>query len=84
MLTTGFSIRGASLKLLRIGERGVITRINPLQDRSAQNLREIGLTPGQIITVEQRFPRFIVRIGNHQHSLDPISINAVYVRLLKP
>lgn len=83
MLTTGFSVQGASLKLLRIGERGVITKINPLQDRSAQTLREMGLMPGQMITLEQRFPRFIVRIGNRHHSLDPVSINAVYVRLLK-
>lgn len=83
MLTTRFSVQGASLKLLRSHERGVITRINTLCDTTAQKLRALGLTPGQWITVEQRFPRFIIRVGNDRHALDETAINAIYVRIVE-
>jgi ferrous iron transport protein A len=82
MLTTGFSVQGASLKLLRSHERAVITRINTLRDATTQRLRQLGLTPGQPITVEQRFPRFIVRVGNDRHVLDDTAISAIYVRIV--
>lgn len=83
MLTTGFSVQGSSLKLLRSHEQGVITRINTLCDTTVQKLRTMGLTPGLSITVEQRSPRFIVRVGNHRHALDESAIKAVYVRIVK-
>jgi ferrous iron transport protein A len=83
MLTTGFSVQGSSLKLLRSQERGVITRINALRDITTQNLRKMGITPGQSIAIEQRFPRFIVRVGNTLHTLDDSAIAAIYVRIIE-
>jgi ferrous iron transport protein A len=83
MLTTGFTVQGASLKLLRSHERGVITRIRSLCDTTAQKLRALGLTPGQSIIVEQRSPRFIVRVGSNRHALDDATINAIYVRIVE-
>jgi ferrous iron transport protein A len=83
MLTTGFSVQGSSLKLLRSQERGVITRINALRDITAQNLRKMGIIPGQSISIEQRFPRFVVRIGGNRHTLDDSAIAAIYVRIIE-
>ncbi|NJR64726.1 MAG: ferrous iron transport protein A [Leptolyngbyaceae cyanobacterium CRU_2_3] len=83
MLTTGFSVQGSSLKLLRSHERGVVSRINTSRDSTVQNLRAMGLTPGVSIAVEQRFPRFIVRVGNNRHALDEAAINAIYVRIVE-
>jgi ferrous iron transport protein A len=82
MLTTGFSVQGSSLKLLRSGERGMITQINTLCDTTVQSLRKMGLIRGQTITLEQRFPRFIVRAGNNSYALNEIAIRAIYVRVV--
>ncbi|WP_225938107.1 ferrous iron transport protein A [Leptothermofonsia sichuanensis] len=82
MLTTGFSVQGTSLKLLRSQERGVITRISSICDATAQKLRKLGLAPGQTIAIEQRFPRFIVRVGRDCHALDETVISAIYVRIV--
>uniref|UniRef100_A0A832M6M0 Ferrous iron transport protein A n=1 Tax=Oscillatoriales cyanobacterium SpSt-402 TaxID=2282168 RepID=A0A832M6M0_9CYAN len=82
-MTTGFSVQGASLKLLRSRERGVITRINTACDMTAQKLKMLGLIPGQYITLEQRSPRFIVRSGNDRHALNETAINAIYVRIVE-
>lgn len=83
MITSGFSVKGASLRLLRAGERGVITRIHALQEATAQKLREMGLVPGQTVILEQRFPRFIIRAGGRCHGLDEATMNAIYVRLVE-
>lgn len=80
---TGFTVQGASLKLLRSHERGVITRIKPLGETTAQTLKALGLTLGQSITVEQRSPHCIVRVGSDRHTLDEATINAIYVRIIE-
>ena len=82
MLETRFSVQGASLKLLRSHECGIITRIHGLCQVTTQNLKQLGLTPGQRITVEQRLPCFIVRVGNDRHVLDETAMNAIYVRIV--
>jgi ferrous iron transport protein A len=83
MLMTGFSVQGTSLKMLRSRERGAIARIKTSDDAIAQNLRKMGITPGQSIAVEQRFPRFIVRVGDNLQTLDAKAINAIYVRIIE-
>ncbi|GEM_PF-1518599 len=83
VLTTGFSVQGASLKLMRSHECGVITRIKSLGETATQRLKAVGITLGQSITVEQRSPRFIVRVGNDCHTLDETVVGAIYVRIVK-
>ena len=82
MLTTGFSVQGTSLKLLRSHERGVISRVNPVCETTTQKLRTLGVVPGKHISVEQRSPRFIIRVGNDRHALNDTAINAIYVRIV--
>lgn len=82
MLTTGFSVQGTSLKLLRSHERGVICRVSTGCETTAQKLRALGVVPGQPISLEQRSPRFIIRVGNDRHALNDTAINAIYVRIV--
>jgi Fe2+ transport system protein FeoA len=83
MLMTGFSVQGSSLKMLRSQERGVITRIKTLSEATAHKLRILGLTMGRSITVEQQFPRFIIRVGNESYALEEALVNSIYVRIVK-
>ncbi|MBL1176260.1 FeoA family protein [Pantanalinema sp. GBBB05] len=84
MFNQTFTVAGSSLRLLKPGERGVVTRLKATNDVAAQKLRAIGITPGTSITVEQRFPRFVVRIGGNRLTLSETVINAVYVRISSP
>jgi ferrous iron transport protein A len=79
MLTTGFSVQGSSLKLLRTGEQGTITRINA----TAHSLREMGIKLGQLVALEERFPRFVIRVGGHRYALSDDAIRSIYVRITK-
>ncbi|MEB3291780.1 MAG: FeoA family protein [Synechococcales bacterium] len=82
MTMTAFSVQGTSLKLMRSGERGVITQIQPLQDATARKLKSMGFLRGQTICLEQRFPRFIVRVGAQRHALSESLLQAIYVRIV--
>ncbi|MEO1396900.1 MAG: FeoA family protein [Cyanobacteria bacterium J06634_5] len=78
---TGFTISGSSLEILRVGERGVIARIKDADPLVQDQLRQLGLCPGASITLEQRFPRFIVRTREGSAALTQAMIHAIYVRL---
>lgn len=80
MFKQGFTVSGCSLRMLRLGERGTIVHVNHSDEIVSQKLRTIGLTTGKTITLEQRFPRFIVRLGCNLHALNEEIIQAIYVR----
>ncbi|MEM8807640.1 MAG: ferrous iron transport protein A [Cyanobacteria bacterium P01_G01_bin.38] len=77
---TGFTISGASLKLLKVGERGVIARVKGANPAVADQLRRLGLSPGTSITLEQRFPRFVLRTHKGPLALTQTMIQSIYVR----
>ena len=81
MFDQRFTVAGSSLKLLSIGERGIITRLNSEDETTSQKLRTMGITLGSSITLEQRFPRFIVRSGVNRFALSDPLVRAIYVRL---
>jgi len=75
------TLEGSSLKLLKPKERGTVTRIDSSKTEVVQKLRSMNITIGTMITVEQRSPRFLLRVGSDQVALsDPLQ-NAIYVRL---
>jgi ferrous iron transport protein A len=80
MFDRGFTVAGSSLKLLKPGERGVVSRLNDADDGIRQKLRSLGIMSGTTITLEQRFPRFIVQVGQDRFALDEKTIAAIYVR----
>lgn len=83
MFTQGFTLAGSSLKLMNIGEGGVVTALRNADDTVMRKLTEMGVLPGKSITLEQRFPRFVVKVGTRRFALDNTMIHSVYVRLVK-
>lgn len=76
----GSTAAGASIKILKVGAQGVIMGFNHSNDTVVQKLRNMGLLPGTAITVEQRFPRFVVAAGFQRFALDDSMIRAIYIR----
>ncbi len=76
-----FTVSGSSLKLLKVGERGVIARIRGTNSTVADQLRRFGLSPGTSITLEQRFPRFVVRTRQGSLALTQSMIQSIYIRI---
>jgi ferrous iron transport protein A len=68
------------LKLLKPGERGVIASLNTRSEKVLQKLKTMGLKPGRSLTLEQSFPRFIIRVGSDRFALDDLTRQAITVR----
>ncbi|MCG8364499.1 MAG: ferrous iron transport protein A [Pseudanabaenales cyanobacterium] len=77
-----FTVSGSPLKLLKIGEHGVVARLTQAADTATvQALQKMGLVPGAPITLEQRFPRFVIKTGTNRLALSEKMIQAIYVRI---
>lgn len=82
MLNQRYASSSFSLKRLQIGERGVVSELGRVGDRSIQKLRSLGIHLGTSITVEQRFPRFLVSVSGDRVALSEDLIPAIFVRVV--
>ena len=76
-----FTVSGSSLRLLKVGERGVIARVRGTNPKVTEQLRRLGLSPGTSITLKQRFPRFVVHTRKGPLALTQSMIQSIYVRI---
>jgi ferrous iron transport protein A len=81
MFNQGFVVSGSSLKLLRLGERGVVCGLSQSNDRTVRQLKAMGITSGTSIVLEQRFPRFVIKVGGDRFALNHDLIQSIYVRV---
>lgn len=58
----------------------MVTRFASNNETILRKLEAMEITPGKFITLEQRFPRFVIRNGNDRIALDESTIQAIYVR----
>jgi ferrous iron transport protein A len=72
---------GASLSGLKVGDRAIVQPTQKLDDRTRHKLSALGIRAGTLITLEQRSPRFMVRVGMHRVALDNSMIHALEVRV---
>lgn len=81
MFTQGFTLSGSSLELLNPGERGVITKFKTKDEAVIKKLMAMGVTPGISITLEQRFPSFVIKTGHTRLAIDKEIARSIYVRV---
>ncbi|UIE38055.1 FeoA family protein [Leptodesmis sichuanensis] len=76
-----FTVSGSTLSLLNAGERGVVTRVTSADRRMVQKLLAMGVVPGTMVTLEQRSPRYRIKVNEHQFIIGYDTAQAIYVRL---
>jgi ferrous iron transport protein A len=76
-----FTVSGATLSLLKAGEQGTVTRVTSDDRTLIQKLMTMGIVPGTTVTLEQRSPRYKVRVDQHQFVIGHETAQAIYVRL---
>lgn len=79
---TPFSVTGCSLELLKPGERGIVIFYKTLDKTIRKKLISMGITSGTIITLEQQFPSWIIKMGNISLTIDRETARAIYVRVI--
>ena len=76
----GFTVAGASLPLLNVGEQGIIARLTGQDEGINQRLKALGLDRGAAIEIVKKFPNTIVKAGTKQIALSERLSRAIYVR----
>jgi ferrous iron transport protein A len=81
-MVNGFTVSGASLQILNVGDRGTISRFPRADPLALAHLNSLGLERGTAITVTQRHPKFIVSTEDGHLILPPSLVQMIYVRLV--
>jgi ferrous iron transport protein A len=79
---TPFSVTGSSLELLKTGEKGIITFCNNKDEIIREKLIAMGIKQGMTITLEQRFPSFVIKVENTSFAIEKEIARAIYVRII--
>lgn len=75
------SAGNASLNLMKTGEQGVVTHFKSSDETIVNKLTAMGMIPGTKITLEHRFPSFIIKMGNTRLAFDEMIARSICVRI---
>lgn len=81
MFTKGFSVSYSPLSLLTTKTQGLITGIRNKDEKIVKKLLAMGVHTGMYITLEQRFPSFVIRVGRTRIAIDKEIANSIKVRI---
>ncbi|HEY9831781.1 MAG TPA: FeoA family protein [Stenomitos sp.] len=81
MFNKRFSVCSSSLNLLKTGEQGIVTRFRSSDETITQKLTAMGMKLGMKITIEQRFPSYVIKSGNIRLALDELIARSIFVRI---
>jgi ferrous iron transport protein A len=83
MFTQTFTIESSALNLMKEKEKGVITQFRKNDENLLRKMIAIGIMPGLPITLEQKFPSYVVKVDGTRLALDRSIAKAIYVRKTK-
>ncbi len=73
----------SSLAYVNKDTRGKIAYLHTRDNKKLQKLMAMGLLPGVSVEVIQRFPSYVLKIGNSQIAMDEKMARDVFIRLRK-
>ena len=81
MLTQGFTVHYSPLNFLATKTQGVITAIMNKDEQIVKKLLSMGVHKGMHITLEQKFPSFVIRVGRTRIAIDKDIARSIKVRV---
>lgn len=82
MLTQSFSVQYSSLNCLGAKTQGVITDIRNKDEKIVKKLLAMGVHKGMQITLEQRFPSFVIKVDRTRIAIDKSIASSIRVRVV--
>ncbi|MDJ0650922.1 MAG: FeoA family protein [Xenococcaceae cyanobacterium MO_188.B19] len=82
MTYQSFSVDYSPLNFLGAKTQGVITAIRNKDDKIIKKLLSMGVHTGMHITLEQRFPSFVIRVGRTRIAIDKNIASSIKVRVI--
>ncbi len=81
MFTSGFTINFSALNLLNVKEQGIVSHFRNTDDNLTQIIMKMGIIPGCLIAIEERFPDLVIQVGGNRITLDRQLAHLIYVRV---
>ena len=69
-----------ALTELKSGETGEIAYLAASDDKKMQKLMSMGVLPGSQVTLMQKFPSYIFKVGNSQFAVDDMLAREIHIR----
>lgn len=69
-----------ALSQATIGQIQIVAGLNTKEAIVRRKLMALGITPGSHLTVEQRFPSYIVKVGHTRAALDRELAASIFVQ----
>jgi DtxR family Mn-dependent transcriptional regulator len=69
-----------ALTELKSGESGEIAYLAANDDKKMQKLMSMGVLPGIHLTLVQKFPSYIFKVGHSQFAVDDVLAREIYIR----
>ncbi|ADL06962.1 FeoA family protein [Thermosediminibacter oceani] len=68
-----------NLTQLKIGEQAVIAKINAPNGGILKKLMALGVLPGARVSLVQKFPSYVIKVGNTQIAADETIAKSIIV-----
>ncbi|OIO35386.1 MAG: hypothetical protein AUJ74_06490 [Candidatus Omnitrophica bacterium CG1_02_44_16] len=73
----------SSLDNLRVGQKGKVAYLHTHNHKRLQKIMAMGILPGMTVSLIQKFPSYVLQIGNSQFAIDRDIASAIHVLLTK-
>lgn len=75
----GSKTPAASLDSLRVGDSAQVIFLNTRDSKKVQNLMAMGVFPGILLTLIQKFPCYVFQLGHSQFAIDHELAKIIFV-----
>ena len=82
MVSQSFSVHYCPLDYLGNKTQGTIAAIRNKDEKVVKKLLAMGVHTGMHITLEQRFPAFVIRVGRTRIAIDKNIANSIKVKVV--
>jgi ferrous iron transport protein A len=69
------------LSSLKTGKIGTVASLKTEDEATLRKLMAMGIMPGIPITLEQRFPSYIIKVGRTRTALDRETAQVIYLQI---
>ncbi|MEK7849532.1 MAG: metal-dependent transcriptional regulator [Candidatus Omnitrophota bacterium] len=73
----------SSLDNLRVNQKGKVAYLHTHNYKRLQKIMAMGILPGMTVSLIQKFPSYVLQIGNSQFAIDHDLASAIHVLLTK-
>ena len=81
MFTQKFTVCLSALDLLQPQETGIVSHFRHQDETLEAQLSDLGINPGLPITLERRFPFFVIKVGTLRFKINRQLARSIYVRM---